>query len=171
MATEVESRPLSASIEVAASPATVWGVVSDVRRTGEWSPECRRVVPLGAVRSGTWLIGLNRRAKVGWATVSRVTAYEPEAVIGWRVLTNRAEWRYQLQPSSTGTAMTQTRATPRGVGRFAAWFTRVFLGGQASHDDELEGGMSQGLAQIKAIAEALEPSAGQGRAGRTEEMT
>lgn len=171
MATEVDTRPLSASIEVAASPATVWSVVSDVRRTGEWSPECRRVIPLGAVRPGAWLVGLNRRANVHWATLSRVTVYEPEAEIGWRVLTNRAEWRYRLQPSAAGTRMTQARATPRGVGRVAAWFTGVFLGGQAGHDDELERGMSEGLAKIKAIAEALEQPGREGRAGRTEERT
>lgn len=133
--------------------------MSDVRRTGEWSPECRRVIPLGRVRLGTWLLGLNRRGAVHWPTLSRVIAFEPDAEIGWRVLTNRAEWRYQLQPSTGGTSMTQTRATPRGVGRFAAWFTRVFLGGQRDHDDELEQGMRQGLGTIKAIAEALEQSA------------
>jgi hypothetical protein len=52
---------LDASIEIAAPVADVWRTVSDVRRTGEWSPECRRVVPLGRVRNGTWLIGFNRR--------------------------------------------------------------------------------------------------------------
>ena len=36
--------PLSASVEVAASPEQVWEVVSDVRRMSEWSPECRRIV-------------------------------------------------------------------------------------------------------------------------------
>jgi hypothetical protein len=160
MALQVEPRPLSASIDVAASPAAVWSVVSDVRRTGEWSPECRRVVPLGPVRRGALLFGLNRRAGVRWATLSRVIAYAPESEIGWRVLTNRSEWRYQLRPSSTGTSITQTRRTPRGEGRFALWFTGKFLGGQESHDDELEHGMSEGLRRIKAIAEAAEHPAG-----------
>ena len=39
--------------QVESPPAAVWRVVSDVRRTGEWSPECRRVVPLGPLRLGT----------------------------------------------------------------------------------------------------------------------
>lgn len=81
--------------------------------------------------------------------------YVPEREIGWRVLTNRSEWLYQLRPSSVGTSMTHTRRTPRGEGRLALWFTRAFLGGQAGHDAELEEGMNQGLRRIKAIAEAL----------------
>jgi hypothetical protein len=36
------------------------------------------------------------------------------------------------------------------------WFTRVFLGGQESHDDELSAGMVDGLGKIKDIAEALD---------------
>jgi uncharacterized protein YndB with AHSA1/START domain len=156
MTGHVEPRALTASIEVAAPPATVWRVVSDVRRTGEWSPECRRVLPLGPVRVGALLVGLNRRERVHWATVSRVITLLPEREIGWRVLTNRSEWRYQLQPSSLGTTVTHTRRTPRGEGRFAVWFTRAFLGGQESHDNELSAGMEDGLGRIKDIVEALE---------------
>ncbi|WP_396327699.1 SRPBCC family protein [Jatrophihabitans lederbergiae] len=44
---QLEPQPLTASIDVAASPSAVWRVVSDVRRTGEWSPECSRVLPWG----------------------------------------------------------------------------------------------------------------------------
>jgi hypothetical protein len=95
---------------------------------------------------------------VHWATLSRVISYLPEREIGWRVLTNRAEWRYQLQPASEGTAVTQTRRTPRGESRFALWFTRALLGGQDGHDEELADGMNHGLATIKAIAESLDPA-------------
>ena len=31
------------AIDIAADPAAVWALVSDVRRMGEWSPVCRRV--------------------------------------------------------------------------------------------------------------------------------
>ena len=156
MAPQVEPQPLTASIEVAASPATVWRVVSDVRRTGEWSPECRRVLPLGRVRVGAHLLGVNRRGGVRWVTLSRVISCEADREIGWRVLTNRSEWRYRLAPAPGGTSVTQTRRTPRGEGRFALWFTRRFLEGQAAHDAELAVGMAHGLERIRALAEALE---------------
>jgi hypothetical protein len=146
-------RPLTASIEVPSTPSEVWEVVSDLRRTGEWSPECRHVVPLGRLRRGALLLGLNRRGRVRWATLSRVTAFSPGREIAWVVLTNRSEWRYELRPTPTGTTITQTRRTPRGEGRFALLFTLVLLGGQAGHDAELEQGMEEGLRRIAALVE------------------
>jgi uncharacterized protein YndB with AHSA1/START domain len=157
MARPVEPRPLTATIEVAASPDQVWNVVSDVRRTGEWSPECSQVLPLGRLRAGALLVGVNRRNRVRWVTLSRVISFLPGQEIGWVVLTNRAEWRYRLQPTATGTLIVHTRRTPRGEGRFAVLFTRALLGGQAGHDDELEQGMNHGLQRIKAIVEAQKP--------------
>jgi polyketide cyclase/dehydrase/lipid transport protein len=156
VAPQAEPEPLTASIEVAAAPATVWRVLSDVRRTGEWSPECRRVLPLGQVRVGALLVGVNRRGRVRWVTLSRVISCETDREIGWRVLTNRSEWRYRLAATPAGTAVTQTRRTPRGEGRFALWFTRAFLEGQAAHDAELAEGMARGLERIRQLAEALE---------------
>jgi Polyketide cyclase / dehydrase and lipid transport len=147
-------RPLQASIEVTTSPVAVWHVVADLRRTGEWSPECSRVVPLGTVRQGGWLLGVNHRKWVTWATLSRIIRFEPEAEITWKVLTNRAVWSYRLEPIGAGTRIIQTRDTPRGISHFARAFTRALLGGQRTHDDELEAGMNRGLERIKAIAQA-----------------
>jgi uncharacterized protein YndB with AHSA1/START domain len=152
-------RPLKASVEVAAAPPEVWRVVANVRRTGEWSPECTRVVPVGDVREGGWLVGFNRRGRVRWATVSRIVRVVPEREIAWKVLTNRSVWTYRLEPAAGGTRITETRETPRGIGRFARAFTRVLLGGQRAHDDELEAGMTQGLKRIKALAEHPSPTA------------
>ncbi len=150
----VEPRPLTASLNIAAPLQAVWALVSDVRRTGEWSPECVRVVPVGGPRRGRLLLGVNRRAKVRWATVSRIHVYEPEREIGWTVLTNRSEWTYRLEPHDMGTRLTETRRTPRGEGKFALWFTELLLGGQLPHDDELEAGMRTGLERIRNLAEA-----------------
>lgn len=155
MATASEaSRPLHAAVDIAAPAPAVWRVVSDVRRTGEWSPECRRVVPFGAVRDGCWLLGFNRRGAVRWATLSRVVRYQPDREISWRVVTNGAEWAYRLEATASGTRLTETRHAPGGIGRFARWFTGAFLGGQDGHDGELEHGMARGLERIKQIAEA-----------------
>lgn len=148
------ARPLTAAAEIAAPPRAVWQVVSDVRRTGQWSPECRRVVPLGPVRAGCWLLGINHRRRVWWVTLSRIGRFAHQQEIAWRVVTNGAVWSYQLSATPSGTRVAETRVTPAGVGRVAGWFTRMFLGGQRDHDDELEAGMARGLQQIKAIAES-----------------
>ena len=145
---------LQASVEVAAPPDRVWQVVADVRRTGEWSPECMRVVPVGTVRKGSWLIGLNRRGAARWATLSQVVRFEPEREIAWAVRTNKSIWSYRLEPSGGSTRIVESRETPRGVGRVASWFTQRFLGGKDVHDAELEVGMAQSLAHIKSVVEA-----------------
>lgn len=167
MTADAPPRPLTVSTEVAASPAQVWAVVADVRRTGEWSPECVAVTPLGPVRRGTFMLGRNRRGRVHWATLSRIDVYEPGTAIGWTVLTNRSRWRYDLRPVVGGTAVVQTRRTPRGEARFALWFTRRFLDGQARHDDELEGGMAAGLERIRAIVAGSSSPSGTARSTRT----
>lgn len=153
MARQHVERTLQASSEVSAAPREVWRVVADLRRTGEWSPECSRVVPVSSVRLGGWLVGFNRRGPVRWVTVSRITQFQPERKIAWKVLTNRSIWTYQLEPTTVGTRVIETRETPNGIGRFARVFTWLLLGGQRQHDDELEAGMLRGLQQIKAIVE------------------
>ncbi|MBE7190799.1 SRPBCC family protein [Jatrophihabitans endophyticus] len=153
-AAAADPRPLTAEVRIDAAPSAVWSVVSDVGRTGEWSPECARVVAVGGVRRGGFLLGLNRRGKVRWATVSRVTSFDPERSLGWTVLTNRSQWTYRLEPDGDGTRLTETRRTPRGESRFAVWFTERLLGGQQAHDDELEAGMAAGLARIRALVES-----------------
>lgn len=149
---------MTATVFIAASPLEVWGVVADVRRTAEWSPECVGVTLIGRMGRGALLMGRNRRGRVRWITVSRIVEFEPEVAIGWTVLTNRSRWRYELQPAAGGTEVIETRRTPRGVGRFATWFTRTFLDGQTQHDDELEAGMSAGLERIKVIVETVRVS-------------
>ncbi len=154
----VQPRPLTASLDIAASPQDVWALVADVRRTGEWSPECVRVLPIGRLRRGGLLLGVNRRAWVRWATLSRVHSYEPGLNIGWTVLTNRAVWSYRLEPHECGTRLIETRRAPRGQGMFAMWFTKRLLGGQVPHDDELEAGMQTGLLRIKELVEVDAPN-------------
>lgn len=153
--TDTSPRPLTACVDIGAPPLDVWRVVADVRRTGEWSPECVGVTPIGRVRRGALMLGRNRRGRVRWVTLSRIVEYQPGVAIGWTVLTNRSRWCYELRPTTGGTAVVQTRRTPRGEGRFALWFTRAFLEGQAEHDNELEAGMAAGLERIKLMVEAV----------------
>lgn len=150
-----DPRPLVATIDIDASPERVWEVISDVRRTPEWSPECRKVMLRDPLQVGKWLFGVNRRKAIAWVTVSRVTELDAGRAIGWVVLTNRSEWRYLVESRGGATRLTETRETPRGEGRFAIWFTRAFLGGQRAHDDELEAGMQAGLDVIKRAAERV----------------
>ena len=50
-------RPLQASIQVLTTPEKVWNIVADLRRTGEWSPECSRSRALGSHSSRGLALG------------------------------------------------------------------------------------------------------------------
>ena len=150
---------LEAAVDIAAPGAVVWAVVSDLRRMGEWSPECVRMRVFGAPRVGAWVIGLNRRRWVMWTTFSRITRYEPERRIAWRVLESGAEWTYEMRPAPLGTRLTERRDLPlAGMHRLSALFARIALGGAAGHDAELLEGMHTTLLRIKAAAEADVPA-------------
>ncbi|WP_432095819.1 SRPBCC family protein [Streptomyces sp. bgisy100] len=74
-------------LTVRVPPGTAWAAVSDVRRMGEWSPECRGAWLLGrgggiggGIRPGTRFLGRNRASWLPWVTLCRVV----EAVPGER---------------------------------------------------------------------------------------
>lgn len=105
-----------ARIEIAASPGRVFGLITDVTRMGEWSPECYRCVWLdGAAGTcvGARFRGYNRLGWYRWATTAVITAVEESRSLAFTVVhdkTGREEtaWRYELAPSPTGTLLTES---------------------------------------------------------------
>ena len=150
--------PLHESIRIGAAPHRVWEVVSDLRRMGEWSPECRRVILWGrartqGVRLGSRITGINRRKFVSWPTTSKVHRYDEGQAIGWTVFENRARWTYELTADGDGTVLAESRVMPDGIPGPTALFTRLALGGLDGHDVELRAGMRTTLERIKAESE------------------
>lgn len=101
----------AADVVVAAPPGSVWRVVSDVTRTGEWSGECRAVewAP-GATRAapGVRFRGHNRSGWLRWSRTCEVTSVESPSVLTWRTVPSplfpdSCEWRIELAPAGTGT--------------------------------------------------------------------
>ncbi|MFB7377620.1 SRPBCC family protein [Kitasatospora purpeofusca] len=94
------------SIGVAATPTEVYRAVSTVRRTGEWSPECRAVwARRGPLRAGDRFVGFNRRGLFVWFTVCRVTTARPGSEFAFRVDALGlpiAEWGYRFAPDGEG---------------------------------------------------------------------
>ncbi|MFC4566041.1 SRPBCC family protein [Nocardiopsis mangrovi] len=114
---------LDARIAVAAPPATVYSVVSDLPRSAEWSPECRGGTwtsgPPG--QAGSIFRGENLRADdvVGWAplvrgtwhTEARVVAAEPGRTFRWMMLSHAHEdqesvWGFDIAPAAGGAVLT-----------------------------------------------------------------
>ena len=146
--------PISAEVEIAASPDRVWAVVSDVTRMPQWSPELRRLYAVGGrtPRVGMTLIGINRRGWVAWPTTSKVTRLEPQRAVAWKTRESGATWTYELAETATGTRLTSRRDLPS--------FTRgttllgPVIGGAEGHDVELAAGLRATLERIKASIEA-----------------
>ena len=79
------------SIEISATPERVYGVVSDLTRMGELSPECRRVEWLDGATGptpGARFVGHNRGGPVTWAREGRVVSAQQGTEFSFR--TDRA---------------------------------------------------------------------------------
>lgn len=145
---------LKAEIEINAPVAKVWSLVSDLSRMPQWSPQCRIMKALGPIRPGTRTINLNRRGLLFWPTTSVITEVIPERKFAFRIPINTSVWSYELEPTATGTRLIETRHAENGVTAVSTAVTKAALGGVDSFEQELLEGMSQGLARIKAAAEA-----------------
>ena len=147
---------LKAAITVAAPPAQVWALVTDVTRMAEWSPQVARSIVLGGqVRLGARFVNLNRQGPKRWPTTAKVVRFSPHTDFAFRITENRAIWSFLLEPTADGgTHLTHRRETPDGISLVSRVLTKVALGGQEPFAAELLEGMSRTLERIKAELDA-----------------
>lgn len=144
---------LKAEIDINAPVTEVWNLISDFRRMPEWSPQCRWMKPLGAVRPGTRTLNFNRRGRMFWPTSSVITEYVPDRKLAFRVTENHSVWSYELEPTAEGTRVTESRHADDGITGVSTFLTNKFMGGVESFEQELLDGMNASLQRIKAAAE------------------
>jgi uncharacterized protein YndB with AHSA1/START domain len=152
---------LEETIEVAAPPAAVWALVSDVARMASWSPQVvKTFVRGGPVRDGTRFFNINRRGPLFWPTRAKVVTFEPHRELAFRIKENWTVWSFTLEPTeSGGTRVTERRRAPDGISGVSHRLTRVALGGQQVFTEELRAGMRQTLERIRAELEQRGPVA------------
>jgi uncharacterized protein YndB with AHSA1/START domain len=144
---------LQAQVDINAPVSTVWSLISDFRKMPQWSPQCRLMRPLGAVRPGTRTFNLNRRNLMVWPTTSTIVELVPEQRLAFRVNMNNTVWSYELQPIPNGTRVIESRHAENGVKPISTIAVNALMGGVPSFEDELVEGMNASLAKIKAAAE------------------
>ncbi|RJO77209.1 SRPBCC family protein [Nocardia panacis] len=145
---------LEVAIDIDAPPERVWSVVSDLRRMPEFSPQCVRMMPLGAPAAGTWTLNLNRDGKKYWPTSSRIVAFDPNRAFAFRMNENRTTWSYLLEPTESGTRLTERReVAPSGIPGPVRKVIDIALGGEKAFEADLIRGMTQTLDRIKAAVE------------------
>lgn len=147
---------ISASIDIDAPPEAVWALISDPTRMPEWSPQCRKMIVRGKapVGVGTTTVNINRRGPLFWPTRSKVKEFEPNRRFAFRIAENGTIWSFDLEPTATGTKVTESRHAPNGVSSVSNFLTQHVLGGTDDFEAELELGIRQTLARIKTAAES-----------------
>lgn len=143
---------------IEASPETVWEMVADVTRMGDWSPECYRCVWTNGATGpevGARFRGYNRRGLVRWFTMPKVTRCEPGVEFGFSVPQSDAEWVYRFEADGTGTKVTETRHMTRKHSALRDKLVEIVLGG-GDRDENVRQGVEETLARIKAAAENKE---------------
>jgi uncharacterized protein YndB with AHSA1/START domain len=154
------SRELRAETQIAATPQTVWEVVTDFKLMAQGSPELVAMVPLlpGGLRVGQNYLGINRRKAFVWPTRNVIREVSEDERLVWDTTSSGARWIYELEETATGgTRLVHRRPVPEGPSLLSPPTARIFLGGVDEHADELEEGMAATLARIKALAEATAP--------------
>lgn len=146
---------LESSIDINAPAEKVWSVVSDLRRMGQRSPQCRKVFIFGGdLRTGSRMLNINRSGWKVWPTSTVVTAFEPNRKVAFKVVENGSEWSYTLESSGDVTTVTERREAPHGTTAVSSFLVDKLLGGNEGFERELLVGMRETLAAIKAEVEA-----------------
>jgi uncharacterized protein YndB with AHSA1/START domain len=145
---------LQARIDIDASPEAVWALVSDLSLMPKWSPQCKLMKAFGPLRPGTRTVNVNRRNYLFWPTTSRITEVVPERKLAFRVNENNTVWSYELEPTATGTRLTESRHAENGVKPVSNLLVNTVMGGVPNFEQELVDGMNASLSRIKTAAES-----------------
>lgn len=101
------------SIDVAAPAEVVWDLVSDVTRSGEWSPESTGGRWWGGATGpapGARFVGFNRHGIVRWVTRCRVEECARPGTFSFRVAESRMRWGWRIEPTGPSSSrVTQWR--------------------------------------------------------------
>ncbi|HSB87547.1 MAG TPA: SRPBCC family protein [Ilumatobacteraceae bacterium] len=149
---------VSSEIEIDATPEVVYGLVSDVTRTGEWSPECVRCRWLGAATraiAGARYRGTSRNGWRRWSTTSTIRVARPGAELVWDVTylgRPVARWSYRLSALDGGRSLLLESVEDRRE----RWLQMVspWITGARDRAARNADTMATTLQRIKALAEA-----------------
>ena len=144
------------SIVVAASAEALYDLVSDVRRTGEWSPICTSCWwDEGAGgRVGDWFTGRNVTPQRTWETRSQVVVADRGREFAFVVGGSLVRWGFTFTPVDGGTELTESWAfLPAGLALFAERYGDAAEEEIADRTRAAHESIPATLAAIKRIAE------------------
>ncbi len=148
--------PIEASIEIAAPPAQVWELVSDLRNMSRWSPQVSKTfVRGGETRQGAKMININRQGLLVWPTQAMVTdlrAGAEDRLPDPRELDDLVLHPRPRPPTAAPGSCSAARR-PRASPTSRCGSPRRSSAGSTTSPPTSSKGMNQTLARIKADAE------------------
>lgn len=150
--------PRQGRVEVVsqASPGTVWDIVADVTRVGEWSHECHGATWVGtatAARPGARFRGTNRVGRVGWSRTNEIVTADRPRAFAWRTVPtafyrDSTEWTITCEEVDGGTRIVQRFE----VLALSAFMDRLIYLVTPAHRDRLPA-LHGDLERLSALAE------------------
>jgi hypothetical protein len=149
---------VTVSTVVTASPQTLYALVGDVTRMGEWSPETVEAAWLDGATGpvvGARFAGRNRIGSIAWTTKPVVTVADPGRAFAFRVPGGSgATWTYTFERVDGGTRVTEhARQEKRSPLVIRLLQRRAGVTDRAEH---LRAGMAATLGRLAAAAVAAE---------------
>lgn len=168
---------ISETVTVAARPDTIYSLVSDVTRMGEWSPECYggAWVSGDSGKIGAHFYGYNREGDAFWVSESEVVEAEPGSVFTFSVLRFRPggphddlawtggsdvgdmTWSFLLRGDGDSTVLTQRHHMKAPSPFYRAMLEELGeaerLASMQARREELQRAMALTLARIRTAAE------------------
>lgn len=143
----------STAAVVEAGIDSVWDVVRDPTRVGEWSHECVGCEWVGdatEARPGARFRGRNKQGPFGWGRICEVVSAEPHELV-WRTVPTRlypdsTEWALRLSAVDEGTRIEQTFRILKGT-----WLEPVYATILPAHRDRSDA-LKHDLERIGALA-------------------
>jgi hypothetical protein len=152
------------SITVEASTPQLYDLVSDITRTGQWSPVCRSCWwddQGEAGQVGAWFTGLNELPGRTWETRSQVVVAERGREFAWVVGGSFVRWGFVLAPVPSGTELTESwEFLPGGIAMFEQKFGDDAGTQIADRTQQALDGVPRTLRAIRALAESAHESGG-----------
>ena len=142
-------------VYVDAPPAVVYGVVSDVKRMGEWSPETVKCEWLDGATGpvvGARFKGSNKRSILRWSTKPTVVVADAGREFAFEV-GNDIRWTYRVEADEARTKLTESFEILNDL----AWYYPVierYLMGVKDRRADLERGMAATLERMKQVVES-----------------
>ena len=144
------------SLTIAAPPAQVYALVTDIAGMGRLSPECTGGKWLDGATGpavGARFKGTNKRGLARWSTLNTVVAAEPLALFSFETKQSGTRWTYEFRPEGEGTLVTESREAFTARPLVARVYAKVMLGGVSEHEEEMRDGMRRTLERLRDVAE------------------